>query len=444
MRRTILLTLALLLLATGLTALAQSGDAAGRVVVAEVEGVINPMTARYLERVLASAVEERAGAVVLVLDTPGGLESAMRDMVRSMLDAPLPVIVYVAPDGARATSAGMFITLAGHIAAMAPGTHIGAAHPVALGAELDETMSAKMTSDAAALAQSIASVRDRNAEWPARAVSESVSLVAADAVAQNVVDLTAVSLDDLLAQIDGREVTGAGTTWTLNTAGAERHVMPMRWNERLIHAITHPDIAYLLLTLGTFLLLAELAEPGLGVGGVSAAVSYILAFMALGSLPLNWAGVALLLVSLVMLAVALLTDADVVITAVALVPFVLGSLILYAPFRPTSAAAPDLRVSLWLVAIMALALAGFALVVLRALVKASKLPPQSGAERLIGLTGVALTALVPEGEVRVDLENWSAVSSSDEEVQAGDEVVVIGVSGVRLQVRPAHRAEQGG
>jgi len=443
MRRTILITLALLLLATGLTVLAQSGEAGGRVVVAEVEGVINPMTARYLERVLVSAVEEKAGAVVLVLDTPGGLESAMRDMVQTMLEAQLPVIVYVSPDGARATSAGMFITLAGHVAAMAPGTHIGAAHPVALGTELDETMSTKLASDAAALAQSIASVRGRNTDWPARAVTESVSLVAADAVALNVVDLTAASLDDLLAQVDGREVMVAGSEWTLSTAGAERHVMPMRWNERLIHAITHPDIAYLLLTLGTFLLLAELAEPGLGVGGVSATVSYILAFMALGSLPLNWAGVALLLVSLVMLAVALLTDADVVITAVALVPFVLGSLILYAPFRPTSPAAPDLRVSPWLIAVMALALGGFAMVVLRALVKASKLPPQSGAERLIGMTGVALTALAPEGEVRVDLENWSAVSS-DEEVQAGTEVVIVGVSGVRLQVRPAHRAEQGG
>jgi len=197
------------------------------------------------------------------------------------------------------------------------------------------------------------------------------------------------------------------------------------------------------LTLGTFLLLTELAEPGLGVGGVSAAVSYILAFMALGSLPLNWAGVALLLVSLVMLAVALLTDADVIVTAAALVPFVLGSLILFTPFRPSSPAAPDLRVSPWLIAIMALALGGFALVVLRALVRATKLPPQSGAERLIGMTGVALTALAPEGEVRVDLENWSAVSSA-EEVPAGDEVVVIGVSGVRLQVRPAHRAERGG
>lgn len=443
MRRMILVTLALLLLATGCAALAQTGEAGGRVVVAEVEGVINPMTARYLERVLASAAEEKAGAVVLVLDTPGGLESAMRDMVQTMLDAPLPVIVYVAPDGARATSAGMFITLAGHVAAMAPGTHIGAAHPVPLGAEIDEVMSDKATSDAAALAQSIASVRGRDTEWPARAVRENLSLVASEARDAQVIDFLASTLDELLVQLDGRVVTVAGETWTLHTANTDRHVMPMRWNERLIHAITHPDIAYLLLTLGTFLLLAELAEPGLGVGGVLAAVSYVLAFMALGSLPLNWAGVALLLVSLVMLAVALLTDADAVITAAALVPFVLGSLILYDPFRPTSPAAPDLRVSLWLIAIMALALSGFALVVLRAVVKASKLPPQSGAERLMGMVGVALTPLVPEGEVRVDLENWSAVSP-DEEVQAGEEVVVIGISGVRLQVRPAHRAEQGG
>jgi membrane-bound serine protease (ClpP class) len=438
-----MLLLALILLVTALPVLGQPEPGSERVVVAEVEGVINPMTARYLERVLASALAEDAAALVLVLDTPGGLESAMREMVQLMLDAPLPVIVYVSPDGARATSAGMFITIAGHVAAMAPGTHIGAAHPVALGIEVDELTSAKMTSDAVALAQSIATVRGRNADWPAEAVRDSSSLLAAEAVEQEVVDLVATSVDDLLNKIDGREVTVAGSAWTLRTAGADRHVMPMRWNERLLHTITHPDIAYLLLTLGTLLVLAELAEPGLGVGGVGAAVAYVLAFLALGSLPLNWAGIALLAVALVMLAVALLTDADVVVTGAALLPFVLGSLMLYSPFGGTSPAAPALRVSPWLIAVMALAIGGFSLGVLRAIVKASKLPPQSGAERLIGLHGRALTALVPEGEVRVDLEDWSAVSIGGE-VRAGQEIWVVGVSGVRLQVAPAESDTQGG
>ncbi|MHB1319733.1 MAG: NfeD family protein [Anaerolineae bacterium] len=443
MRRSMMFVLALLLLVSGSPALAQSGKEGGRVVVAEVEGVINPMTARYLERILASARDEGAEALVLLLDTPGGLESAMREMVQVMLDAPLPVIVYVSPAGARATSAGMFIALAGHVAAMAPGTHVGAAHPVPLGMEAGEVMDAKLTSDAVALAQSIASIRGRNVDWPARAVRENSSLLAAEAVEANVVDLLAADLDDLLEQVDGREVTVAGARWTLHTAEADRHVMPMRWSERLIHTITHPDIAYLLLTLGTLLLLAELAEPGLGVGGVGAAVSFVLAFLALGSLPLNWAGIALLAVALVMLAVALLTDADIVVTGAALVPFVLGSLMLYAPFRPTSPAAPDLSVSVWLIALMAVAIAGFSLVVLRAIVKASKLPPQSGAERLIGMHGRALTALAPEGEVRVDLEDWSAVSIGGE-VQAGQEIWVVGVSGVRLQVAPADTKPQGG
>jgi len=439
----ILALVALLAIAISLVGFASSAEPAPAVVVGHVDGVINPMSSRYIARVLARGLAVRAEAVVLVLDTPGGLESAMREIVQTLLDAPVPVVVYVSPDGARATSAGMFITLAGHVAAMAPGTHIGAAHPVPLEAQVDSTLDDKATSDAVALAQSIASVRERNMAWVVEAVRENASLLALDAREAGVIDIVSPDLEALLGDIDGSEVIVAGESHTLRTRGAMLSEVPMRWDERLLHTITHPDIAYLLLALGTLLLLAELSEPGLGVGGVGAAVSYVLAFLALGSLPLNWAGVALLLVAVVMLAVALLSDADAVVTATALVPFVLGSLLLYAPFRPTSAAAPDLRVSYWLIALMALAMGGFSLIVVRAIVRASRLPPQSGPERLLGMRGLALTDLAPDGQVRVDLEDWSAVAVEGE-VQAGQQVEITGVKGVHLQVAPVESESQGG
>ncbi len=403
--------------------------------VAEVQGVINPLTASYLARVLTLAEREQAHAVVLALDTPGGLETAMRDMVQMMLDAPVPVIVYVAPGGARATSAGLFLTLAGHVAAMAPATHIGAAHPVPLGAEIGDVMDEKVTSDAAALIRSIATARGRNAAWGEQAVRENLSLTAAEALELGVIDALAENLADLLAQIDGRQVPTARGEVTLRTLGAPLVRQPMTLVERLIHVITNPDIAYLLITVGVLLLLAEVADPGLSVAGIGSAVAFILAFTALGSLPINWAGVALLLAALVLFAVALFTHSEAVVTIAALVPFVLGSLLLFAPFTPSTPAAPTLRVSPWLIGVMGATIAAFSLGILRAILRARKLPPQSGAQRLIGQRGTALTDLAPTGEARVDLENWSAVSLG-REIRAGEEIEVVGISGVRLQVRP--------
>jgi membrane-bound serine protease (ClpP class) len=418
----------------GGVAAAQS-PAQGTIIVAEVKGVINPLTANYLDRVLALAERDQAHAVVLALDTPGGLETAMRDMVQMMMEAPVPVIVYVAPGGARATSAGLFLTLAGHVAAMAPATHIGAAHPVPLGAEIGDVMDEKMTSDAAALIRSIATARGRNAEWGEQAVRENLSLTAAEALELGVIDEVADSLERLLAQIDGRQVTTARGDVALRTLGAPLQRQPMTLVERLIHIITNPDIAYLLISLGVLLLLAEVADPGLTVAGVGSAVAFILAFAALGSLPINWAGVVLLLLALLLFAVALFTDTEAIVTIAALVPFVLGSLLLFAPFTASPPAAPALRVNPWLIGIMGTSIAAFSLGVLRAILRASRLPPQSGAQRLIGRQGQALTDLTPAGEVRVDLENWSAVSVG-REIQKGEQVQVVAISGVRLQVQP--------
>jgi len=431
MRRILGLTLVALFLMSGLATLAQVRE--GPVMVIEVRGIINPLTAQYLDRALRLAEQRSARVLVVLLDTPGGLDSATRDMVQALLESPLPTVVYVAPRGARATSAGLFITLAADVAAMAPATHIGAAHPVPLGQDISEVMDEKATSDAAALVRSVATTRGRNAEWAERAVRENLSVTAREALEQNVIDLIAEDLDDLLRQLDGREVPTSSGPVVLRTEGAPVERRPMNVVERFMHIISDPNIAYLLLASGSLLLIAELADPGLSLPGIASVVCFILAFMALGSLPVNWAGVVLLGVAVIFFVVGLLTDTEAIVTVAGLVPFVLGSLILFSPFTISPPAAPDLRVNPWLIGIMAAAILTFSLVVLRAILAATRLPPKSGAQRLVGRRGIARTDLSPGGQVRVELEEWSAVAIGDS-IQAGEPVQVVGISGVRLQV----------
>jgi len=434
-RRASALTVLLVVLLCPLAGLWAQG-AERPVVVLEVDGIINPLTARYLERGLRAAEQHGARLVVVMLDTPGGLDGSMREMVQALLGSPVPAVVYVAPSGARAASAGMFITLAGDIAAMAPATNIGAASPVALGGEPGDTEIAKATSDAAALARSVAEERGRNGEWAERAVIESASLTAAEALELDVIDLVAEDLETLLRQIDGRMVIGARGEMRLQVADAPIERMPMNLGEQFIHAISDPNIAYVLLSLGTLLLLAELAEPGLGLAGAGSVICFVIAFMALGSLPVNWAGIALLALAVILFVVGLLTDTEVVLGIGGLAAFILGSVLLFSPFQVPSPAAPAVRVSPWLIGGMAAMIAAFTLIVLAAVVRASRLPPQSGAQRLVGLEGTALTDLDPAGQVRVDLETWSAVTVAGP-VGSGERVKVVGVSGVRLQVVPA-------
>lgn len=409
--------------------------ATGPVLVLDIKGVINPFTTQYLARGLNLAEQRDAALLIVMLDTPGGLESAMRDMVQLLLDSPVPTAVYVTPGGARATSAGMFILVAADVAAMAPTTHVGAAHPVPLGAEIDEIMSAKAASDAAALVRGVAATRGRNADWVERAVRENLSVTEVEALELGVIDYIASDLNDLLRQLEGQEVGER----RLQLVGRATETAPMNWSESFYHIITDPNIAYLLLSLGTLLLLTEVADPGLSVAGIGSAVAFILAFLGMGNLPVNWAAIALLAVSVVLFVVGLLTDTEAVVTAAALVPFILGSLLLFSPFSPTSPAMPDVRVSFWLIAVMAVGMVAFSYLVLRAIIAASHIPPRAGAQRLVGLTGAAITDLTPAGQVRVDLQDWSAISVGGE-IRAGAPVRVTGVSGVRLEVVPAGAA----
>ena len=414
---------------------AEAQPALREIRVLTIEGVINPLTARYLERSLREAASANEELVVLRLDTPGGLESSMRQMAQAILTSRVPVAVYVTPPGARAASAGMFVTIAAHVAAMAPGTNIGAAHPVGMGgAAPDSIMSGKVTNDAAALARALADERGRNGVWAEAAVRQSVSITAREALDEKVIDVVARDLDDLLRQLDGRRVVTSGGATTLHTAGAVIVEQPMRLGERLLHVITDPNIAYLLFTLAMVGLVAELYHPGMILPGLTGAVSLILALVAFDSLPINWAGVLLLLLSVALVIGELHTQGGGVLGVGALVAFVLGSLLLYEPFGIPSPAGPAVRVNRWLIAAMATSMAAFFGLVVRALVQAQRAPVTTGPQALIGRLAVVLSGLGPTGQVRVEGEVWSAVSENGF-ARVGEAVEIMDVEGVTLRVR---------
>ena len=412
------------------------GDPAGAVYVLTIDGIINPLSASYLERGLQQAREAGAQAVVVMLNTPGGLESSMREMTQAMLGSTVPVVVYVTPAGGRAASAGMFITVAAHVAAMEPGTNIGAAHPVGMGGQIDEVSSAKVTNDAAALARSLATVRERNAEWAEQAVRESVSITAQEAVQKNVVDLTATSLEDLLAQIDGTAVKTPAGQVTLRTAPAPVVELPMTIAERILQTITDPNIAFILLSIGAIGIIAELYNPGTFFPGVTGVLALVLAFVALGNLPVNWAGAGLIVFAIVLLTIDLYTNGLGLLALGSLAAFVLGALMLYQPFTPTSPAMPVLQVNPWLIGSTAAVVTGFMVFAGRAVLRARQRQATTGAEGLVGQVGVAMSELSPEGLVRAEGERWSAVSVEGP-IPAGTKVVVVAMEGLTLRVKKA-------
>lgn len=404
---------------------------AGPIVVLTVSGVIAPVTARYVLHGLEEAEELKAEAVIIELNTPGGLDAAMREVVQGLLNTPVPVVVYVTPRGARAGSAGVFITLAAHIAAMAPTTNIGAAHPVALGGEMDPTLAEKVVNDAAAYIRAIAQQRGRNTQWAEDAVRKSLSLTAEEALQQDVIDLIAADIEDLLRQLEGRTVElGEGRIHTLHTQQARLLRRGMSLPEQLLHQITDPTIAYILLTLGIYALIAAFysGEPIIGTLGV---ILLLLAFVALGSLPLNWGGLALLALGLALIVIDLQVQGY-ALSIVGAVAFVLGSLLLFRPFRLPEAAAPPLVVSPWAIGTMTALLVGFFLIAVRGSWRAHRVPAAQ-LSQLVGEVGVAKSALNPRGTVYLRGEEWSA-EAVEGPIPEGARVRVVEVHGLQLRV----------
>ncbi len=410
--------------------LAQPGE---HVDLITVEGVIDPFTAQYVERGLDIAQRDGAQCLVIELDTPGGSDVPMRVIVQEMLNSSVPIVVYVAPAGARAGSAGVFITLAANIAAMAPGTNIGAAHPVAMpGTEITEIMEQKTTSDAAAYVRAVAEKRGRNAEWAEKAVRESASIIAREAVEYQVVDLTADDLMDLLDKIDGREVITADGPVTLSTRDAPVRTIGMNFAENFLHVIVDPNIAYLLLSIGTLALVAEFYHPGAILPAVTGGICLILAFVAFGSLPVNWGGVALIVLAVILFVVDIKV-AGFMLSVGGAIAFVLGSLMLFSPFAPPSPTMPHLTVSWPLIVLMTVTIASFFLFALSAGIRAQRAKVASGIESMVGATGIATMDLEPWGTVQVKSELWSAVAEEGS-IKKGEQIRVVGTKGVRLRV----------
>lgn len=397
---------------------------------------IGPVTARFVGQGIRTSEEHGARAAVIQMDTPGGLDTSMREIVKAILGADVPVIVYVAPPGARAASAGLFITLAAPVAAMAPGTSIGSATPVPIGtgtAPADTTdasgaMTAKATHDASAYARSLAGRHGRNAAWAERAVREAVSLSAEEAVRDTVVDLMAPTLEKLLVLVDGREVSLATGPVVLRTAGAEVRSLTMSWRERMLALITNPSIAYLLFLAGILGIGLELYNPGTILPGVVGAISLILAFFAFQSLPVTVAGVLLILLAVVMFALEVQVSSYGILSIGGIVSMVLGSLLL---FERGSAARVSLSVLIPAVATFA---AFFIFAVYMAL-RAQRRPRWSGADGMRGEIGEASSDIDPEGRVLVHGEYWNARAARP--IPAGTPVRVTQVNGLRIEVEPA-------
>lgn len=399
------------------------------VVVATYDGVINPVSAEYLHDALADAQASGAQALIIRLNTPGGLDTSMRLIIKDITGAPIPVIVYVSPSSGRAASAGAFITMAAHVAAMAPGTNIGAAHPVAMGGEkMDEEMKKKVENDSAAYMKSLAEQRKRNVAWAEDAVRKSVSVTEQEALKLKVVDLVAEDVPALLKQVDGRSVTLQSGQTVLHLAGASVREFPLGVRLEFLKALSDPNIAYLLMTIGTIGIIAELYSPGAILPGVVGAISLILAFYSFQSLPIDYAGVLLFLLGIVFF----ILEANIVSYGLlgigGVVSMLLGSLMLI------KTDAEFFQIS-WSVIVPVITLVAlFSLFILGMGVRAMRRPPVTGREEMVGLVGIVKTALTPHGQVAVHGELWEAVS--EQPLQPGDEAEVTAVDGLRLHVKP--------
>jgi len=425
----ILLCLAFLAAAV-LPASVLSAEAPGEVLVATIAASINPVTADYLSSVIEKAEEKGAALLVVELDTPGGLDSAMRQMVQEIIRTRVPVAVYVSPSGSRAASAGVLITLAADVAAMAPGTNIGAAHPVSVGGgAMDNTMARKVENDAAAYARSLAEKKGRNGAWAESAVRESASLTEKDALEKNVVDLVAPSLEALLERMDGREIVKGEGKRILRTKGIKVTRVPMGVRHRILSALANPNIAYIMMMIGVYGIFFELSNPGAVFPGVVGGISLILGFYSLQTLSANYAGFLLIALAIVLFILEVKVHSYGALTIGGVVAMSLGSLMLFR-----SSADPWLRISWGVLLTMVGASVVFFTIVVTLAVRSQMRKPVTGAEGMIGETGETMEDFDGEGKVFLLGEWWNARCGVP--LKKGEKVTVVGREGMTLLVQP--------
>jgi len=398
-----------------------------------VNAAITPPAAEYVEKCIVEAKRSNAAGIIIRMDTPGGLDTAMRDIAKSILNAPLPVVVYVAPPGARAASAGVIIVVSAHVAAMSPGTNIGAAHPVGIGigGKMDKTMSRKVENDAVAYVQGIAKKRGRNEAWVEKAVRKSESITAEEAFRLNVIDIVAADIPSLLKQIDGRKVDVNGRECTISTVGAVVREKTMGARDRILAALGNPNIAYILFLIGLAGLYFEFSTPGAILPGVVGGISLILAFFAMQTLSINYAGIALIIFALILFIAEIKIVSHGILSIGGVIALLLGSLLLF------NVAGSSLRVS-WGVLIPAVAVTSlFFMVVVGMAIRVQLRPGQGGSEGMTGQEGGAVSDIFHEGRVIVAGEYWNA--GSDVPISAGSNVRVVGVEHLKLRVEPAEK-----
>ena len=429
-------------LIVGLSVLALLGGLAGVVlgqghhaVLIDINDAINPITAGLLDRALSKADEDGAELIVVRLDTPGGLLSSTRDMVTNLLESNIPSVVYVAPGGAHAASAGTFITAAANFAVMAPGTNIGAASPVgAGGAELPETIRSKAMEDAAALMRDIATERGRNVEKLEATVLEATAYSSQEAVEFNVVDFIAEDVDDLLQQLDGMTAATPTGPRTLSTDGLDVRRLGMSFLERFLLVLSDPNISFILLSIGGLGIMVELFNPGLIVPGVVGAICLLLAFVVMGNLPVNWAGVAFIFLAMVLVFLEVQVAGFGILGAGAIISFVIGGLLLFHRFGAPSPTMPTMGVSLWVLAPTAAVLLGGGGWFVTMMVRSRQTVTVSTAETVVGRVGTVTADLALRGTVQVASEVWTAVSDNDEVIKAGERVEVVSLEELTLRV----------
>lgn len=398
------------------------------VLVITVNGVINPASAEYIGKSIKKANEQKREAIVIELDTPGGLDTSMRDIVKNIIGSEVPVIVYVSPSGARAASAGVFITLAAHVAAMSPGTNIGSAHPVGVGEKMDKVMSEKVTNDAAAYIKSLAERTGRNSKWAEDAVRKSVSATEEEALKLKIIDFVSNDLNTLLSIIDGKKVKTVMGERILKTAHVNVVREEMSLRHKILNVITDPNVAYMLMLLGFYGLFFELTNPGSIFPGVMGGICLILAFYAFQTLPVNYAGLLLIILAIILFILEIKIISHGVLTIGGVIAMLLGSLMLF------ESPGPFMKLSLFLILPAVIVTALFFTVVVGLAYRAYKRKPVTGAEGLVGMEGIANTDITKDsGIVLLHGEIWSAYS--DETISKSEKIVVVSLSGLKVKVR---------
>lgn len=402
---------------------------ANEILVARFQGIIGPISSRYIEKAVRKAEENEVECLVILLDTPGGHDSSMRDIVKAELNAKIPVVVFIYPKGARAASAGVFITLAANIAAMSPGTNIGAAHPVSIGKKMDREMKKKVTNDAVAYIESIAQARNRNVEWARDAVRKSLSVSAEDALEEGIIDIIATDIDDLLKKIDGIEIEIKGETKIIDTKDVHIEKIRLTFRENFLNRISDPNIAFILFTVGSAGLVYEFTHPGAIFPGVAGGVCLILAFFSFQTLPVNYAGIALIIMGVLMFFLETRTPTNGPLTVGGVISMLLGSAMLF------DTDAPFLKVSWSVIIPIVFFTAAFFLFLVGMTIRAMRKKPTTGKKGLEGEIALVKTNIIPgkSGSVFIHGEFWDAVS--DEKIKNGEEVKIVSVEGLKLTVK---------